>query len=157
PSLTAKDASGVLLPVDDMAKRILHGPGIPSRRPRHEPLPVRGTESPHDAIELGELAPRPGDDFLARVSHVLRRILSYRRRAPPRNPGARAGELPTLTGHADPEAPIPEGRDAHEGEKPAPIGETDRQQEQPGRDPARGQNAGDDARGDLASRCVRHG
>src|SRR6266702_2266574 len=49
---------------------VLHRPGIARGRAGDPPLPVRRTEPPHDAVELGELTSRSGDDLRARMSHV---------------------------------------------------------------------------------------
>src|SRR5262245_56239649 len=77
PWLAAEHARAVLLPIHDVAERVLHGPGIAARRARHQLLPVRRAESSHDTVELGILASRSSDDSPARMSHVAS-ILSQR-------------------------------------------------------------------------------
>jgi hypothetical protein len=69
PPLAPDDAGGVLLPVDDVSKRVLHGPGIPGRGAGNASAPVSWTELRHEAVELGKLAPRPVENLLSSMPH----------------------------------------------------------------------------------------
>src|SRR5262249_25521898 len=76
-TLATNDTKRVLLPVEDVGERILHGPRIMLHRARDRTLPVSRCEPRDDTVEARELALRPVDDFLARVSHGPRRILPH--------------------------------------------------------------------------------
>jgi len=69
PSLATDHAGGVLLPVDDVREGVLHRPRVPGRGPGDATRPVGGTEPGHEAVQLGELASRPGDDLFSNVAH----------------------------------------------------------------------------------------
>src|SRR5215470_203501 len=76
-TLATNDTKRVLLPVEDVRERILHGPRITRRRAADRTLPVSRCEPRDDPVEARELALRLVDDFLARVCHGPRRILPY--------------------------------------------------------------------------------
>lgn len=66
---TAKDPCRVLLPVDNVRQRVLHGPGILAFRPRHRATPIRGLEPGHHPIKVLKLFSASLDDFFAGVTH----------------------------------------------------------------------------------------
>src|SRR5262249_11819180 len=73
----ANDTKCVLPPGEDVRQRTLHGPRITRRRAGDRTLPISRCGPRDDTVEARELALRPVDDFLARVSHGPRRILPY--------------------------------------------------------------------------------